>query len=86
MLLSWAYGDNHFSNILSQCKGIRTPGAFCFASKDEGVQEIIRFLNFTQRQCIYAYSCQIQLLHRLLEGMPSSSDSDRVMVLGVDKC
>lgn len=86
MLSSYAY-DNHFNNILSQCKEIRTSAAFYFASKDEGVQEIISlasFLKFTQRQRIYAYACWIQLLHQ--EYMHSSSDSDEVMVLGLDKC
>lgn len=89
MLLSLAY-DNHFNNILSQCKEIRTSGAFCSASKDEGVQEGISlgksFLKFTQRQCSYAYACWVQLLHQLLEHMNSSSDADQVMVLGLGNC
>lgn len=64
MLLSLAY-DNHFHNILSQCKEIRTSGAFCSASKNEGVRE--SYFKFPQRQCNYAYACWVQLLHRLLE-------------------
>lgn len=33
--------SNYFNNILPQCKAIRTTGALCFASKNEGIQQII---------------------------------------------
>lgn len=39
-MLPCAY-SNYFNNILPQCKAIRTTGALCFASENEGIQQII---------------------------------------------
>lgn len=59
--LSCAY-SNYFNNILPQHKAIRTTGALCFASKNEGIQQII----FLDKKCFNIYPEMMHLCLSLL--------------------